>query len=166
MVSFRPTATQALGRGVYVGALTGIMIAPPVSLLVALGVLARHGNSIWIVIVAPVALGVVIGGAVGLALGRDEGADIDDVGIYPAPRTGTLECAQWQHVADLSTQRHGGRTWVAVHLDDGRVARLPAPYDGRWLCADHQFERKVFVLRHLWEMHRSFAPDTWFRAEG
>ena len=33
------------------------------------------------------------------------------------------------------------------------------PYDGRWLAADPEFERKLFMLRNLWETHRTFARD-------
>jgi hypothetical protein len=101
MVSLRPTAAQALGCGIYVGALAGVII--------------------------------------GLLL-----AGLDD----------------------LCTARRGGRTRVTVHLDSGRVAWLSAPYNGRWLAGDHQFERKLFMLRNQWETHRSFTVPNGYPPEG
>jgi hypothetical protein len=60
----------------------------------------------------------------------------------------------WRRVEDLRTERRGGRIRISVYLAGGHALRLPAPYDGRLLSADPQFERKLFMLRHLWETHR------------
>jgi hypothetical protein len=36
---------------------------------------------------------------------------------------------------------------------------LRAPYHGRLLASDPGFERKLFMLRNLWETHRTFAIE-------
>ena len=75
-----------------------------------------------------------------MALGRDEGADVDDLGIQPVPAEQGPFLA-WGSVHDLRVERRGGRAQVAVYLDTGQVSRLRAPYDGRLLAADPEFER-------------------------
>jgi hypothetical protein len=72
------------------------------------------------------------------------------------PRTAGGD-APWHRIEDLRAERRGGRTHVAVYLDSGQVLRLLAPYDGGLAARDPQFERKLFMLRHLWETHRSFV---------
>ena len=52
-----------------------------------------------------------------------------------------------------------GRTQVVVYLDTGQTAWLRAPYHGRLLASDPGFERKLFMLRNLWETHRTFAIE-------
>jgi hypothetical protein len=57
----------------------------------------------------------------------------------------------------VRAERRGGRAHVAVYLDSGQIVRLLAPYDGGLVARDREFERKLFMLRHLWETHRSFV---------
>jgi len=154
VVSFRPTAAQALGRGAFAGGLVGLVLAA-VALLWA-GVATRLDVPLWVAVGAALLLSPLAGAAYGVLFSRDEGADIDEIGIHPVPRTAGGN-APWQRIADVRAERHGGRTHVAVYLDSGRIVRLPAPYDGAFLGRDAEFERKVFMLRHLWETHRSFV---------
>ncbi len=152
MVSLRPTVVQAMGRGGYFGVLVGLGTAAVVVLAswITGGWLGAAG---WSAVLAPPIVGGVTGGVLGLVFGRGEGADVDDFGVRPVPdlATGPLP---WRGVEDLRTERRGGRIRVAVYLTGGRTVRLSAPYDGRLLGADPQFERKLFMLRHLWETHR------------
>ena len=85
------------------------------------------------------------------------GTNIDDRGIHPVPAPSAVD-APWHRVADLRPERRGGRTRVAVYLDSGEIALLTAPYDGRLLGRDREFERKLIMLRHLWDTHRRAAP--------
>jgi hypothetical protein len=155
-VSFRPTRVQAFGRGAYLGGLAGAAVG---LLLVVLA--AVFTPTAWLVALAflvPVTTGGVMGGLSGLFFGRDVGSDVDDLGIYAIPG-GVGSDASWRHVADVRTERRRGRTHVAVYLESGRVVRPPAPYDGRLLAGDAEFERKLFMLRNLWETHRTFARE-------
>jgi hypothetical protein len=156
VVSFRPTPAQAAGRGAYLGELCGLAITAVVLVLWSAGVASRLGVPGWLALICPVAGGPVLGVAFGLLFGRLEGADVDDLGIHPVPGPPGAY-APWHRIEDLRTERVGGRTLVAVCFDTGLVARLGAPYDGRLLAADPQFERKMFMLRNLWETHRSFT---------
>jgi hypothetical protein len=179
VVSFRPTPAQAAGRGAYLGGVVGLAGAP---LLLAVGTALRAGlvrdpadrpawlaaGSIPLAVPVLVALLVLFGLAAGaltaVVFGRSGGADIDDLGIRPVPAMAAVPLvaggfASWQRVRDLRCQRRGGRTRVVVYLDSGQTAWLRAPYHGRWLAADPEFERKLFMLRNLWEIHRSFARD-------
>jgi hypothetical protein len=148
IMSLRPTATQAIGRGGYLGALMGV-IGAVVGLVVALVV----DGPVWVALLVPPIAGGAAGAAVALAFGRHEGADVDDIGVRPVPDI-ALGLLPWQRIEDLRTERRRGRLGVAVYLTGGRSVRLPAPYDGRLLGADPQFERKLIMLRHLWETHR------------
>ena len=159
MVSFRPTVTQALGRGAMVGGALGLAASALTLLAWALG-----GNEMrdWLAGV-PVLCGVIGGGLVALVFGRQRGADIDDAGIHPV-RTGQpgphdAGFTSWRRVNDLRCERRRGRTQVVVYLDSGRTAWLGAPYHGRLLASDPEFERKLFMLRNLWETHRTFAIE-------
>jgi hypothetical protein len=157
MVRFRPTRTQAVGRGVFVGLLAGA--AGAVLMLVALAAgLDRPVLPVWLAVAAPLLVGAVAGGLLAMALGRDEGADVNDLGIQPVPAD-TGRFVAWASVQDLRVERRDGRAQVAVYLDTGQVSRLRAPYDGRLLAADPEFERKLFMLRNLWETHRTFAVN-------
>lgn len=175
MVSFRPTPAQAAGRGAYLGGVVGLAGAP---LLLAAVTAVQAGlvtDPAWpgagstpLAVPVLVALLVLFGSAVGaltaVVFGRSGGADIDDLGIRPVPAMAAVPLlaggfASWQRVRDLRCQRRGGRTRVVVYLDSGQTAWLRAPYHGRWLAADPEFERKLFMLRNLWEIHRSFARD-------
>jgi hypothetical protein len=154
-MSFRPTPAQAIGRGGYLGALAGL--AP---FLIAVAVWAQRGwgepDRAWLVL-APVLLGSVVGAMLTVAFGRRDGADIDDRGIHLAPVGSGF--TSWRRVRDLGCERRRGRTQIVAHLDSGQVVWLRAPYHGRWLAGDREFERKLFMLRNLWETHRTFARD-------
>jgi hypothetical protein len=150
MVSLRPTVAQAIGRGGYLGVLVGLGAVVMLAWWATEGWLGAVG---WAPFVAPPILGGIIGAGLGLALGRGEGADVDDIGVRPIPDL-AIGRVPWRRIEDLRTERRGGRIRVAVYLTGGRAVRLPAPYDGRLLGADPQFERKLIMLRHLWETHR------------
>jgi hypothetical protein len=156
VVSFRPTATQALGRGAYIGTVVGLLLLGALTVLAWAGLTARWGVPPWLTLAAPLAVCPVIGAVYVLLFGRAEGADIDDFGIHTVPRTAGGD-APWHRIEDLRAERRGGRTHVAVYLDSGQIMRLLAPYDGGIVARDPEFERKLFMLRHLWETHRSFV---------
>jgi hypothetical protein len=107
----------------------------------------------WVAVLAPLMIGGSVGAGLGLMFGRGEGVDIDAQGIRPVPAEDPTY-ASWPHVADLRTERHGARIHVTVYLRDGRSVRLRAPYHGRLLAADPEFEHKLVLLRHLWIAHR------------
>jgi hypothetical protein len=153
VVTFRPTRIQAAGHGGFVGGVIGATAGLVLLILSAVGMAGRLSG--WLAALLLLATGLVVGAATGVVFGRDEGADIDHHGIHPVPREPGV-FAPWQHVEDLRAERRGGRTRVTVCFDTGHVSRLPAPYDGHLLGRDPQFERKLFMLRHLWETHRSF----------
>ena len=113
----------------------------------------RTGDG-WLVLV-PFGLGAVVGAVLKLVFGRHDGADVDDRGIHPVPGG----FASWRQVSDLRCERRGGRTQVVVDLNSGQSAWLRAPYHGRFLAADPEFERKLFMLRNQWETHRTFAIE-------
>jgi hypothetical protein len=159
MVSFRPTVSQAVGRGTLVGGVLGLAAC-------ALTLLAwvMRGDDVrgWLAGVL-LLCGVIGGGLAALMFGRQGGADIDDLGIHPVrsgqPDPHDTGFTSWQRVNDLRCERRRGRTQVVVYLDSGRAASLPAPYHGRLLASDPEFERKLFMLRNLWETHRTFAIE-------
>jgi hypothetical protein len=124
--------------------------------LVVAGLSRQVHAPFWLLGVGPVAVLAVAGALAGLAFGRGEGTDIDDWGIHCVPGAGG---AAWQHIEDLQTERRGGQIQVWVRLDSGRVGRLPAPYNGRWLAGDPQFEQKLFQLHNMFQTHRSFVVN-------
>ena len=155
MVTFRPTRPQALGLGAHLGGLVGAAAGVALLVVTATG-LVRPGLPGWLAAMLTLVAGLVVGAGLGLAFGRDTGADIDDLGIHPVPRLAG-EYAPWGRIEDLRAERRGGRTYVAVCFDTGQTTRLRAPYDGQFLARDPEFERKLFMLRNLWETHRSFT---------
>ncbi len=137
------------------GAAAGMAVCLVLVLLSATGVDVRAGASEWLAAI-PIAVLALLGGAAGVSLGRVQGTDVDDSGLHPVPdQVGGY--VAWRRVDDLYTERRGGRTRIVVQLDNGQVARLRAPYDGRWFAHDPAFERKMFMLRHLWATHRGYA---------
>lgn len=106
-------------------------------------------------------LPVALGAAAGLVTRLGVGTDADDLGVHRVPAMPPRwppPLAPWARIADIRAERHGARTVIAVYLDTGVVSRLPAPYDGRFLAHDPQFEWKLFTLRNLWATHRSGGP--------
>jgi len=155
LARYRPTPLQAAIWGAWRGLAAGSALAV---VLVALALAMRPGGwGVAAALVVPATAGVVVGAAAGLVRGPRVGVDADDVGLRlrpPAP-PGFIG---WTEVADIRAERRGARTVIAVYLDSGLVSPLRAPYHGRWLSADPQFERKLFALRNLWETHRSWGP--------
>lgn len=158
-MTLRPTRAQALGHGAYLGGLIGLAAGVAMLPLVVGGFADRLEVTGWLATLGPLLAGMATGGLAGVAFGRDEGVHIDDLGIHPIPRMDHTS-VRWQQVDDVRAERWGGRTHVAVYLNSGRIARLHAPYDGRLLAGDPSFERKLFMLRNLWEIHRyALAPE-------
>ncbi|BCB87930.1 hypothetical protein [Phytohabitans suffuscus] len=144
LVSFRPTWRQAIGHGLRAG-----VVCAAVALLVAFVVPAEVPAAV--LVGPPLAAGLG-----GVLAGRRGGTEIDEYGIrrtVPAPPG----VASWRQVVDIRAERRHRRTVVAVYLDSGETLRLPAPYDGLWLARDPFFERRLFMLVHLWETHRDWS---------
>ncbi|BCB82529.1 hypothetical protein GCM10022251_82540 [Phytohabitans flavus] len=144
MVSFRPTWRQAIGRGLRASVVCAVVV-----LLVAFVVPAAVRTAV--LVVPPLAVGLAA-----VVADRRGGTEIDEYGIrrtVPALRA----VASWRQVVDIRPERRRRRTIVAVYLDSGETLRLPAPYDGLWLARDPFFERRLFMLVHLWETHRDWS---------
>jgi hypothetical protein len=141
---FRPTWQQALGRGVYLGALVSVA---------GLAVLI----SLWIVGTAPpawlwamLAFGPpVLAAPIGVLTERFAGTEVSAGGIQLSDGV-----ARWDEVVDLRAERRGNRTVVSVYLESGASAQLRAPYSGEFFAADPRFEGKMFALSYLWRSHR------------
>lgn len=154
LASYRPTVRQLLGRTVMVGVGVGLAAA----VLVAAVALAGT-RSPWIYLVfVPL---VAIGGFVLLSeLGRHGGVDATEQGLVRVTaRAAAARFVPWRQVVDIRTERRGWRTVVVVSLGTGAPWRLRAPYDGRWLSHDPDFEPKLFNLRNLWETYRTWGAD-------
>jgi hypothetical protein len=148
---FRPTWQQALGHGLYLGALCAVA-GVTAAVIVALAWPNTDGPPGWawaLLLLAPLLLGAVIG----LAVGRRTGVEVGDCGIRTSSVFGAGE-APWQSVVDLRAERRGRRTVISVYLDSGDSVQLHAPYSGGLFAADPQFELKLFALSHLWRSHR------------
>lgn len=151
--TFRPTPQQALGRGLYLGALTAA-VGVTAALLVA-AVLAWEDATapppwLWpLVVFGP----PLAGAALGLVIGRRTGTQFSAGGI----RTLSVFAdglAPWSRVVDMRAERRGGRTVVSVYLDSGASVQLQAPYSGGLFAADPKFEVKMFALSYIWRSHR------------
>jgi hypothetical protein len=151
---FRPTLQQAVGRGLYLGALISIagVSAALVATAAALAWTAAGGPPAW---VWPLlAFGPPLAGALGGMLLRPRlGTEIDAGGIRTVTPFG-CGVEPWSRVVDLRAERRGARTVVSVYLESGASVQLAAPYSGGLFAADPQFELKVFALFHLWRSHR------------
>ncbi len=143
LVSFRPTWRQAVGHGLLAGVVCAV-----VALAVAFVVPAELRTA---VLVAPLAVALA-----GVVAGRRCGTEIDEYGIRRTMPALPF-VASWRQVVDIRPERRRRRTVVAVYLDSGETLRLPAPYDGLWLARDPFFERRLFILVHLWETHRDWS---------
>jgi hypothetical protein len=161
----RPTAVQALAHGLFVGGMVGAPVGAVACATCALAF--DHGPAPAVVgvggltgVLAGALLGAVAGGLIGLVVGRSCGADVDGLGVHPVPYApGSL--IPWRYVVDLHVERRGARIVVVLVLTSGESVALRAPYVGRLLAGDPEFERKLFALRNQWETHRTFNiyPD-------
>jgi hypothetical protein len=152
--TFRPTWQQALARGVYLGVLASVAALTVTLVVVGVGLAVTDAGLPPVLLWAVVMFGPpVVGAVIGVLVGRRVGTDIDAGGIHVVPGF-THAVEPWDQVVDLRAERRGGRTVVSVYLESGAAVRLPAPYDGEFLAADPQFERKLFALSHLWRSHR------------
>jgi hypothetical protein len=145
---FNPTWLQALGRGLYRGALGSVLGTT----LTILTWAAIGKPPLWwwgFVLLAP----PIVAGLAGLLLGRRQGTEIGYDGIRTVT-TFAQGVEPWSSVVDLRAERRGARTVVSVYLDSGASLQLRAPYSGELFAADPQFEMKVFALSHLWRSHR------------
>jgi len=156
LATFRPTWRQALSRGVGAG-VAGTGVLAVAALLIdgfAVPPFAAPSfagrTAVWLAVAAPLPLGVLAG----LALGRRAGVRLDALGLHHLPlvRDGFTP---WWRVADVRVERRRRRTIVVLYLGDGSVRPLRAPYDGSLFGRDTQFERKLFMICHLWETHRT-----------
>lgn len=168
LASFRPTWRQALLSGLWAGVvgvitLTSAALAGPTLLAVVVGgawQLRTPSQSTWLAVLVPLPLGLVYG----VAVRRRIGARLDELGVRSVP-LGLDGFAPWRLVVDIRAERRHGRTLVAVYLRNGATLRLRAPYDG-WIGRDPRFERKLFLICHVWATHRDWrvpgrtsAPD-------
>jgi hypothetical protein len=142
VVSFRPTWRQAIGHGLWAG-----VVCAAVAALVAFVVPPWLRPAVLLGPPLVVAL-------CGVVAGRRSGTEVDGYGIR---RTALPGVAPWRQVVDVRAERRRHRTVVALYLDSGETLRLPAPYDGLWLARDPLFERRLFMLVHLWETHRDWS---------
>src|SRR5688500_16667622 len=117
---FRPTWQQAVGRGLYLGALAAAMILT--SALAAAGWVDVPGWGWAVSALVPPVFGA-LGGAL---VGRRLGTDIDARGIRTVSAF-TRGTEPWSRVVDLRAERRGARTVVSVYLDDGASVQLRAP---------------------------------------
>jgi hypothetical protein len=140
---FRPTWQQALGRGLFLGALLAVL---GVTIALIITLVATPPPGLW----AMPAVLAVAGVPAGVLLGRRSGTEITARGI----RTATRPIEPWSQVVDLRAERRGARTVVSVYLESGASLQLAAPYSGELFAADPQFELKVFTLANLWRSHR------------
>lgn len=166
LVTFRPSWRQALSAGLRAGT-TGCLtfalvaaattVAPPLAGRLA-GTTVDPLNlpaPAWMA----VALSLPVGTLAVLLPARLLGVRLDGVGVHPLA-LGSQSVTPWTSVADVRTERRRRRTVVVLYLRDGSIVPLRAPYDGGLLGRDPQFERKLFLIRHLWETHRQLRPLT------
>jgi hypothetical protein len=160
LVTFRPTWRQALSAGLRAGAAGCLALALLAAAATAAPPLAGRLSGTTVDAAMPplpawaaVALSLPVGTLASLLLARLLGVRLDGVGVHPlALRSQTV--ATWPRVADVRTERRRRRTVVVLYLRDGSIVPLRAPYDGGLLGRDPQFERKLFLIRHVWETHR------------
>lgn len=152
LITYRPTRRQAVSRGLALGSAAVALLA--LSALVTLwveelNVLGRAGAT-WLTLLVPLPIAAVIG----LTVNRRPGVRLDPLGVHrlPSARDGFTP---WGRVADMRAERRRRRTLIFLYLFDGSIVRLPAPYDGHLLGRDPEFECKLFMIRHLWEIHRT-----------
>jgi hypothetical protein len=156
--TFRPTWRQALGRGLYLGALASAVVV--MVALSATGALLEWAGGtappvwFWALLTA----GPPVAGAVlGVAAGRRTCVQISSGGIRTLSAWSPADAGQvapWHQVVDLRAERRGGRMVVSVYLDSGASVQLLAPYSGELFAADPRFEGKMIALSYLWRSNR------------
>ena len=155
LAHFRRTRSQVIGHRLYLGTLCGagvaVMAGVPLVARVVDGwqLPARVWLGWLLVSLVPVGMGLIAG----LLGGAGTGADVDDLGVHRVPEQ-PRAFGPWPAIMDIRAERRAGRIAVALYLESGLILRLRAPYDGRLLAHDPEFERKYFTLRNLWENHR------------
>ncbi|MFC7545570.1 hypothetical protein [Plantactinospora sp. GCM10030261] len=168
LARFQPTWRQAFARGLAAGALllaAGLSIAGMALLLVpdepagrdvgrpATGRSVPHRFGPTVLLAgAPPGLGLFM--AVAHRRWATARLDVSGMRTGGGRRGGFVP---WDRVTDIRAERRRRRTVVVVYGADGVVRRLRAPYDGELLAHDPRFERKLFLIQHLWETHRSWS---------
>jgi hypothetical protein len=158
LASFRPTWRQAFVSGLWAGvagalALGGAVLTGPTLLVVFVDgtwQLRSPPQVAWLAVLVPVPLGLIYG----VVIRRRIGARLDELGVRSVP-LGLDGFAPWRLVVDIRAERRHGRTVVVVYLENGATLRLRAPYDAV-LGRDPRFERKLFLICHIWETHRNW----------
>jgi hypothetical protein len=153
VLRLRPTGRQAAARGAWRGGLVGAVLLAALLIGYAAGVRdwVGWGKAEWATVVV---VGAALGAVIGAARGRSRGVDADELGLHPVPRR-PGELVPWQRVAEVRAERRGWRTVVVVDTIV-ETTRLRAPYDGWLMAGDPGFEEKLFMLRNMWETHRSY----------
>jgi hypothetical protein len=156
LAGFRRTRRQAMGHGLFVGSVLGVMVfVGGVSMVVARA--ATSGAS-WshasFALLGALLLPPSVGALIGVFSGVRTGVDADELGIHSVPAL-PRSFGPWAAIADVRCERRRGKTIVAIYLKSGDVLRLRVPYDGKMFAHDQRFERKYFALVSLWETHRN-----------
>src|SRR5438045_3386045 len=87
LARFRRTHLQALGHGLFVGTVVGVilLVAGLVAMLIRDITAAHPWPYAWLWLLVAVILPVVIGGLVGTVTAGRTGVDADDLGIHRVP---------------------------------------------------------------------------------
>ncbi|WP_157756652.1 PH domain-containing protein [Plantactinospora sp. KBS50] len=157
---FRPTWRQIVAHALVAGSVT----LAGVLLLGVLFTLARQRSAVGPRMPVDPAVAAGLAGALvplaalgsGLVRWRT-GACINSAGLRAGGPLGRTTFVPWERVTDVRAERRRRHTVVMVYGTDGVTRRLPAPYDGDLLAGDARFERKLFLVQHLWETHRSWG---------
>ena len=167
LAGFRPTWAQAFVGALPATVLGGLLLMPLgfVVAVVSEALGAGGGDAVrpepwWrltgmardvLRYVVPVAVSVLLLAAT--VIHRYTGVWLDESGV----RGGTLGLAgfvPWRLVTEIRAERRRGRTAVVLYLTGDRCVRLPAPYHGLGAAADPRFERKLFLIYHIWATYR------------
>jgi hypothetical protein len=146
---------QVLGRTVF----AGLWVVLGTVLAVVLVAIWGPGSPWAYLVFLPL---IATGTFIGLTeLGHNDGVDASAYGLTWVMRRPSADgFVPWSQVVEIRTERRGWRTVVVIARTAGDQWRLRAPYDGRWLSHDPQFEPKLFNLRNLWETYRTWKLST------
>jgi hypothetical protein len=156
LAAYRRTRRQAAGHGLFAGVIVGVVLFVVGSVTAVMRAAMSGGTwpyeslGLFASLLAPPAIGVVVGALTGFRTG----VDADDLGIHSVPVL-PRSFGPWSAIVDIRAERRRSKTVVAIYLESGAVLRLRAPYDGKLLGHDPRFERKYFTLLNLWETHRN-----------